>query len=391
MAISLRTIYYETKERYKLNLIAGEEGLDNVVGWVHFMEDITTMDFIKGSDLIITTGMGNNSEEWLYDLIKGLAEREESGLIINTGMYIKNVPEEIIKYCNKIGFPLFIMPWEIHLVDIMQDYCNRIFIAKQNELSENAAFFNAIFSQEDIESYEPYLIQNKYDPKESYCILTIGFIKDISESEEQDFKKKLKILIMNLSNRLFIKCSLVENDDELIIVIHNVNKKVIINYAEKLYSKCKITFDKYDISIGVGSRISGIRNISKSYRHASIAKKMIVSSEKRLFFYDELGINKLIFDVCDKDTLTDFFEEQLGELYKYDEQHNTNYMETLRLYIENNCSIQAVAEQTFSHRNTINYRIKKIKQILRNDMDSMKDKVNYQMGFYIRDVIDKLE
>lgn len=390
MAISLRTIYYETKERYKLNLIAGEEGLDNVVGWVHFMEDITTMDFIKGSDLIITTGMGNNSEEWLYDLIKGLAEREESGLIINTGMYIKNVPEEIIKYCNKIGFPLFIMPWEIHLVDIMQDYCNRIFLAKQNELNENAAFFNAIFSPENIESYEPYLIQNKYDTEDLYCVLTIGFTKDKLELENQKFIKKLKILIMNVSNRLFIKCSIIENDNELIIVIHKVHKKLIINYAEKIYSKCKFSFYKYDIRIGVGSKVLGIKNIFKSYKHASIAKKMVVSSESSLVFYDNLGINKLIFDVCDKKTVTDFFYDQLGELYEYDKKHNTSYMETLRLYIENNCSIQAVAEKTFSHRNTINYRVKKIKQILKHDMNTMEERFNYQMAFYIRDVIDKL-
>ena len=72
MAVSLRSMYYDTKEKYKMELIAGDKGLDNVVSWVHFMEDITTMDFIKGSELIITTGMGNNSEEWLYELIQGL-------------------------------------------------------------------------------------------------------------------------------------------------------------------------------------------------------------------------------------------------------------------------------------------------------------------------------
>lgn len=134
-------MYYDTKDKYKIKLIAGEKGIDNVVNWVHFMEDITTMDFIKGSELIITTGMGNNSEEWLYELIQGLVAREESGLIINTGVYINNIPNYVIEYCNNISFPLFIMPWEIHLVDIMQDYCNRIFIGKQNELNENVAFF----------------------------------------------------------------------------------------------------------------------------------------------------------------------------------------------------------------------------------------------------------
>ena len=57
-------------------------------------------------------------------------------------------------------------------------------------------------------------------------------------------------------------------------------------------------------------------------------------------------------------------------------------------YIDNNCSIKAVAEITFNHRNTINYRIKKIKNILKSEIQTMDDKFNYKMAFYIRDILE---
>ncbi|WP_243145485.1 helix-turn-helix domain-containing protein, partial [Clostridium neonatale] len=60
----------------------------------------------------------------------------------------------------------------------------------------------------------------------------------------------------------------------------------------------------------------------------------------------------------------------------------------LKLYINNNSSIQAVSEKTFTHRNTINYRIKKIKEILNTDLNNPKDKFNYMLAFYIEEMLN---
>lgn len=381
MSLNLRSIYYDTKDKYKLKLIAGEKGLDNVVSWIHFMEDITTMDFIKGSELIITTGMGNNSEEWLYELVHGLVEREESGVIINTGVYINNIPKEVIEYCNQVDFPLFVMPWEVHLVDIMQDYCNRIFIGQQNELNESAAFMNIIFSPESVEEYKSYLENNDYDLEGTYCILTIDFNKS-------EYEKKLKILITNIANRLFIKHSIINYNNGLIVVIHNISESNIQKYVERLDKSFRKNYRECEVKICVGSIILKTNNLFKSYKHASFARKTIINTNKSLCFYDELGINKIIFDVSEKETLVDFYKSTLGDLEEYDKKHNTEYMKTLRLYIDNNCSIKNVSEITFNHRNTINYRIKKIKQILGSEIQSMSVKFNYKMAFYIKDVLD---
>lgn len=389
MAISLRSMYQDTKQKYRLDLIAGEDGLDNVVNWVHFMEDITTMDFIKGSELIITTGMGNNSEEWLDELIRGLSAREECGLIINTGVYINNIPSHIIDYCNEIGFPLFTMPWEVHLVDIMQDYCNRIFMGRQNELNESAAFLNAIISPENSDMYESYLMQSGYNLDESYCVCIIKFQEgNFLEEDKNDLLKKVKIGIMNISNRLFIKYSIVEYNKDLLIVLHDITSEEIERYADRLDNFFRRNFSGNKIRIAVGSRVLNIRNLFKSFKHASFAKKMALKNNESLVFYEQMGVNKLIFDISDKGTLINFYKNALGALEDYDNKHNTDYMNTLKEYINNDCSIQAVADLTFTHRNTINYRIRKIKSIIGSEINNMNDKFNLQMAFYIKDVLD---
>ena len=99
MAILLRDLYKETKSTYGLDLIAGEEGLDNLMNWVYISEDPGTLEFLHGGELIITTGVLCGNEYWLYNFIKGLIEHKTCGLII--------VTFSLIEKCVFIRFYIF--------------------------------------------------------------------------------------------------------------------------------------------------------------------------------------------------------------------------------------------------------------------------------------------
>ena len=74
-------------------------------------------------------------------------------------------------------------------------------------------------------------------------------------------------------------------------------------------------------------------------------------------------------------------------LKKYDEEHHTTYEEVLYEYLKYNGSIQAIAEATYTHRNTVLYRIKKVKEILGQELESTQERFPYQVAFYIRDML----
>ena len=389
MAISLKNIYEDTKNKYKLKLLAGKDGIDNVVNWVHFMEDSNTVDFIRGSELIITTGLGTKDNNLLYNLIEGLISRNACGLIVNIGMYIKDIPQNIIDYCNEMNFPLFTMPWEIHLVDIMQDYCNKIVVSEQSEISTSAAFFNAIFSKENKESYENYLEQNGYDLKGSYLCIIVSLEKERILKEEEYLLKKVQTSLRNSLNPFSMKYSIILHNQDIILVFHRVNKEDINIYGNRIYEVFKKEYSSYGITIGVGSIILGVDSIIKSFNHASYAKRVAISKKKDIEFYEDIGVNKLILEVKDEEVLKDIYKQYLGKLEDYDKAHKTDYLNILRLYIKYNGSIKEVSERTFNHRNTINYKIKKIKKIINSDILTMEEKFYYQLSFYIRDLIKK--
>ena len=101
MSITLRQLCASDNYRYGLHMVAGEEGLDKIVQWVHTLEDEEVGDFLHGGELIFTTGIGHRNMEileWLLPLINKLKENDASGIVINTGPYIKKIPDEVIQF-----------------------------------------------------------------------------------------------------------------------------------------------------------------------------------------------------------------------------------------------------------------------------------------------------
>ncbi len=71
-------------------------------------------------------------------------------------------------------------------------------------------------------------------------------------------------------------------------------------------------------------------------------------------------------------------------LEEHDRRHNSNYVETLKSYLEFDGSIQAMAQSMFTHRNTIIYRMNNIKKLLGTELATPAERLPYQIAFYIR-------
>lgn len=369
MAISLEKIYLETKDKYKLSLVAGKSGMDKILSWVHYTEDSTTIDFIRGGELIITTGMGYTGKLWLEELIKRLIERGASGILINVGNYIKNIPEDILRLCEESSFSLLTMPWEIHLVDIMQDYANKIIHEQEKDINFSSGLLKAIIHPQNVEEYIYSLEEGGYNVNAELCVAVIK----ISQSEKEK--------IMSIITRLNKRCNVTSKPYEVILVFRNMSmpevdeviRAVLLHYGEA-------------ISVGVGGVVSGVRELSVSYKQAQYA---IFSNDRGVSRYEDIGINKILLAIEDIAVLRSIFDKYLGKLLAQDNENGTQYMEVLRKYIDCNSSVSMVAEQTFTHRNTINYRIKKIKEIIGINIDDAENKFYLKLSFYIWDILKK--
>ena len=91
------------------------------------------------------------------------------------------------------------------------------------------------------------------------------------------------------------------------------------------------------------------------------------------------------------------YESLLVPLLRYDEQHNAQLAPTLRYYLFHMNSLQETARAMYAHRNTVSYRINKIKEITGADFDDAVVCFDYMLAYYVgdyfkmKDIVEKRE
>jgi sugar diacid utilization regulator len=391
MAIRFWEIYEETKEQFHLRIVAGKAGMDTVVSWVHMLEDETIVSRFNGEELAITTGMKAGQPNWLLNLVQEMAQDECAGIIINTGMYLGEIPPEVIMWCEEHRFPLLEMPWEISITSLIQDYCMRIIEQKQYEKKFSIAFREVIQGHGNEMEFRQVLGQ-RYDIEGTFQIFCLNVKKTIEEEinlNQAVFKLENLFGLWKGNKKINISYGLIRMEDFIVLVLNNMQDKYFLELPDLILQSFKYFVSKNSFFLGIGPRITRIENLSVSYKRARTAMKMAMGTHRAIIKFDEMGFFKVLFSIDDTEILSNYANEILGSLEQYDREHNTKYVETLHSYIKNDRSLIRVAEDTFTHRNTVNYRIQNIKRIIGCELKDVDELFQYQVAFYIRDMEKK--
>ncbi len=117
-----------------LRLLAGTDGADRAIRWVHVSELEDPTPWLKGGELLLTTGMAigrTPSKQRAY--IRRLAEAGLAGLGFGVGFSYARVPKAMITIANEAGFPLFEVPYAVPFIAITEAVFTRL-LAEQYDV-----------------------------------------------------------------------------------------------------------------------------------------------------------------------------------------------------------------------------------------------------------------
>ena len=103
----------------------------------------------------------------------------------------------------------------------------------------------------------------------------------------------------------------------------------------------------------------------------------------------EQGVYTLISKITDEKFLDEFVDKNIGKLIDADEINNGNLCETLESFLNHNCNVKETAESLIIHRNTLNYRLNKIRELLCVDFDNLDTCLMLKLAFMIRNYRSK--
>lgn len=386
MAVRFWEMYEEKKTKFKLRIVAGQAGMDTVVSWVHILEDESIIERFKGEELAVTTGMKVQEEEWLLHLAKTLREADGAGLIVNTGMYLQKIPAKLIDWCNENEFPLIEMPWEISITDLIPDFCERIMEQTQKD-KRYGSMLKSMMRRKAVSEESLKEIEGRCNPEGTFRIF---FLKVKVKPEDESAFAQAMLRLENVfghwenGHKVKIPYFIVEMDNGYVLIVNDLPDASVEKLTNAICERFSYFQKKKKLFIGIGPEVKGIRNLHYAYGRARIALKMAVWTNTDRIEYSQMGFFQILFAVEDVEILEQYEAKKLQVLDDYDRKHQSNYAEILESYIRNDRSIQAVAGEMFIHRNTVNYRMKKIQELLQCELKTEEELFPYHVAFSIR-------
>lgn len=374
-----------------ITLIAGEKGSSNMVSWVHMIETREASTFLEGGEIAFVTGIGLSSGLSILNLVEHIRENHASGVVLNIGPFLEQVPQEVIDFGNLHDFPVFCVPWKIHIAEIMRIFSYMITKSDQANLKIAAAFKNAIFFPKQEELFVVPLSQHGFHINWNYYACVIS-IKDSTGNIIP--QKRLESLCLDMDNHLqhrkYKKFACFYNENQLIAITGNYSEEMMHSFTGDIHEYLsRYLPPRHQSFISIGKCTRSIRCLYKSY-HQALSIQNFMEKKKDgpdMLAYSNMGIYKLLMGIEDNDILEEYYEKTILPLVEYDRKNNSDLADVLWVYLQNDGSVKETADKLFVHRNTINYKLNRIAEILDINLSSLNTRLQLTVGFMLQDML----
>ena len=139
--------------------------------------------------------------------------------------------------------------------------------------------------------------------------------------------------------------------------------------------------------IGIGTTVVGIKDLAKSFKEAQVSLEVgkVFDTEKTIVSYESLGIARLIYQL--PTTLCEMFLHEVFKIGSIDSlDHETLF--TIQRFFENNLNVSETSRKLFVHRNTLVYRLEKIKKITGLDLREFDDAIVFKVALMVKKYLD---
>ncbi|MDR1001731.1 MAG: helix-turn-helix domain-containing protein [Oscillospiraceae bacterium] len=190
---------------------------------------------------------------------------------------------------------------------------------------------------------------------------------------QQLFPEKSKDFVVNIN----------ESDIALIKEIHSgIELRDLEKLARSIVDTLSSEFYTHCI-VGIGITVTGIKDLARSFKEAQIALEVgkVFDTEKTIISYENLGIARLIYQL--PTTLCEMFLREVfrkGSIESLDQET----LFTIQKFFDNNLNVSETSRRLFVHRNTLVYRLEKIKKLTGLDLREFDHAIVFKVALMVK-------
>jgi purine catabolism regulator len=365
-----------------LELVCGQESANRPVRWVHSTELPDPTPWLKGGELLLSTGIQLNGPRSQRELIDRLADHEIAGLGFGTGFAHRRLPAALVTAARRREFPLFEVPYALPFIAITERAFARLLDERYELLQRTmvgdvlAEVLTGHLYPEDLQArLRPFGIGDQVavlafrppDPSAAAALV-----------ERIMARERVPSLVAIRSGLL---CAVIDPG-----AATGSASRTPMELARTVRAELAARFGDVSASASRATATHSLRMAFHEARCALEAVRLRNGSGPEVASYEDLGAFQLLLSLQDDDALSSYCRSVLGPIEQGEGEYGDELVRSLDVFIEHNGHWEKAANALFCHRHTLRYRIRRIEQLTGRDFSNARDRIEFWLALRGREL-----
>lgn len=367
-------------------LITGRESAGNIVSWVNVQEILDSVDMVGSGELLITTGFDLADYTRYFNLIKRLKAKGVVGLMVQTGYYVDSIPVYILESARKYKFPVLELPASFSFSEVLKTLISEInresVIGNQSYLDFN--YFYPKLKKKLAESLERGIGSDNIIAV--LAVSAVNVYNEVGPDIEEAFENIKSLAVINCDtyighyekNVQMTFCLGFENTTKLRDLMDEI-QVLLIRLSNKIGLNLFATADTVEDN-----------NLENCIKHCMEALQTLhsIRAIRGTCMYEHMSFLKKLYSIYRTNTLYSKENKVLRLLLDKDRESDSDYIKTVRFFLEENGNVTRAAKRLFVHRHTLINRMDAIKDITGFNFDDYYERLDLSLALMLNDYFD---
>jgi purine catabolism regulator len=360
-----------------LELASGHESAHGHVRWVHSTELEDPTPWLRGGELLLTTGIQLNGPKSQRELIERLADHRIAGLGFGTGFKHKRLPAALVTAARKRGFPLFEVPYELPFIAITERAFAQLVNERYEMLQRNMA--GDVLAEALTGHLYPEDLQARLRPfgiGDQVAVLAFALEDPTAAAAPLERALEHERTHSLVAIRAGLLCAVID-------AAPGVEPEAL---ARKLRGELRTRFGEVRAAASRAGAAHSLRLSFHEARCALEAVRLQNGSAPEVATYRDLGAFQLLLSLQDDDALLSYCRGVLGPVEQDEGDYGEELLRSLDVFIEHNGHWEKAAGALYCHRHTLRYRVRRVEQLTGRDFSNARDRIEFWLALRGREL-----
>ena len=363
-----------------LELVCGQESARAHVRWVHSTELPDPTPWLKGGELLLTTGIQLTGPKSQRELIDRLADHDIAGLGFGTGFAHKRLPAALITQARKRSFPLFEVPYELPFIAITERAFAQL-LEERYELLQRTMVGDVLAEVLTGHLY-PEDLQARLRPfgiGEQVAVLAFRPPDPSAAAALVEAILQRERVPSLVAIRAGMLCAVIDPSGTSAPIVP-------MELARTIRAELAGRFGEVRAAASRATATHALRMAFHEARCALEAVRLRNGSAPEVASYADLGAFQLLLSLQDDEALGSYCRSVLDPIEQGEGDYGDELVRSLDVFIEHNGHWEKAANALYCHRHTLRYRIRRIEQLTGRDFSNARDRIEFWLALRGREL-----